>query len=340
MTVASFVQVRQRDSALESVHRDLNEPDVGELRIRVEACGICRGDELCRKGHWPGMTFPRVPGHEVVGVVDAIGDGVSGWSMGQRVGAGWVGGHCQNCDACKRGQIQACESGSINGLLRDGGYAQYMIVSAQVAIRIPPACNWESAQIAPLMCAGVTTFNPLSCSGIKPGALVAVQGIGGLGHLAIQFARKMGFIVAAVSSGADKEKLALELGANIYINAAKDDPVAILRKRGGASLILCTAPDAGSIGQIVEGLARFGQMVVVAAPHEKVAINPLFLLANCASVRGWAGGTPSDVEDTIAFANAFDVKPMVETFSLSQAESAYGKMQSNKVRFRSVLDCR
>jgi D-arabinose 1-dehydrogenase-like Zn-dependent alcohol dehydrogenase len=190
------------------------------------------------------------------------------------------------------------------------------------------------------MCAGVTTFNPLSRSGIKPGSLVAVQGIGGLGHLGIQFARKMGFRVAAISSGAAKEALALELGAHIYINTSKEDPVAILSKQGGAALILCTAPDAPSIGQLVEGLARFGQMVVVAAPHDKVQVNTLFLLSNCASVKGWAGGSPSDVEDTIAFATAFDVKPMIETFPLSDAERAYDQMLGNKVRFRSVLDCR
>ena len=208
MPGALFVQVREKGGALESMQRDLPQVGAGQLRIKVEACGICRGDELCRNGHWPGMTYPRVPGHEVIGIVDEVGEDVVGWSKGQRVGAGWIGAHCQQCDACKRGNIAACETGSINGLLRDGGYAQYMTIPAHVAVRIPDNCTWDPTQIAPLMCAGVTTFNPLTRSGIKAGALVAVQGIGGLGHLGVQFARKMGFRVAAISSGADKEKLA------------------------------------------------------------------------------------------------------------------------------------
>ena len=340
MTAALFVQVGERGGALESVQRELPEPGAGQLRIRVEACGICRGDELCRKGHWPGVTYPRVPGHEVVGIIDKVGEGVSGWSKDQRVGAGWVGDQCHKCDACRRGHMMACEKSSINGLLRDGGYAQYMTIPCEMAVKIPQECTWDSAEIAPLMCAGVTMFNPLSRNGIKAGALVAIQGIGGLGHLGIQFARKMGFRVAAISGGADKERLSIELGAHIYINASKEDPVAILNKHGGAALIMCTAPDAGSISQIVDGLARFGKMVVVAAPADKVAVSVFSLLPKCASIQGWAGGTPSDVEDTIAFATAFDIKPMVETFPLSEADRAYKQMESNKVRFRSVLDCR
>lgn len=340
MGKALFVEVRQRGGGLEQTQRDVPTPPPGHVRIKVEACGICRGDELCLNGHWPGVSYPRVPGHEVVGIVDALGAGVDAYAVGQRVGAGWAGGNCQTCDDCKRGRTQSCRNGLINGLLTDGGYSQYMIVPSHALVRIPDECDWDSASIAPLMCAGVTVFNPLRHSGVKPGSWAAVQGIGGLGHLGIQFARKMGYRVAAISSGSGKRELSLQLGAEVYIDTSKEDAVEVLRKRGGASIILATAPDAKAISALVEALGRFGKMYVVAAPREKLEVNGHHLLGNCAAIQGWAGGSSADVEETVAFATAFGIKPMVEVFALSDADSAYQKMLSNTVRFRSVLDCR
>ena len=269
-----------------------------------------------------------------------IGRDVSDWALGQRVGAGWVGGHCQNCFQCHRGDIGSCKSALINGLLSDGGYAQYMMVPAHVVVNIPNDCNWSAAEIAPPMCAGVSTFNPLRNSGVRASELVAIQGIGGLGHLAVQFARKMGYRVAAISSGADKEELSRKLGAHTYIDTSKNDATAALQKLGGASLIIATAPNAESIGGLVEALRMNGKMIIVAAPHEKVSVNTNYLLGHRASIMGWPGGSPPDVEDTLEFAHLFDVRPMVEVFPLKDATKAYERMEQNKVRFRAVLDCR
>jgi D-arabinose 1-dehydrogenase-like Zn-dependent alcohol dehydrogenase len=340
MSKALVIEVRDRGGRFETAERNVPEPAAGEIRIKVEACGICRGDELCRTGFWPGVSYPRIPGHEVVGTIDAVGSGVSGWSVGQRAGAGWVGGHCQNCFHCRRGDIGSCKSALINGLLSDGGYAQHMLVPAHVVVNIPSDCNWSAAEIAPLMCAGVSTFNPLRNSGVRAGELVAIQGIGGLGHLAVQFARKMGYRVAAISSGADKEELSRQLGAHIYIDTSKNDATAALQKLGGASLILATAPNAEAIGGLVEALRMNGKMIIVAAPHEKVSVNTNYLLGHRASIMGWPGGTPADIEDTLEFAHLFDVRPMVEVFPLKDATKAYERMEQNKVRFRAVLDCR
>jgi D-arabinose 1-dehydrogenase-like Zn-dependent alcohol dehydrogenase len=340
MSKSVVVEVRTRGGALELAERPVPEPAEDQVRIKVEACGICRGDDVCRMGFWPGIEYPRIPGHEVIGIVDAVGSGVEGIEIGERVGTGWNAGYCENCYACRRGDFAGCKNANINGIFNDGGYAQFMTVAEHAIVRIPQDCDWTSAEIAPLLCAGVSTFNPLRNSGVRAGELVAVQGIGGLGHLAVQFAQRMGYRVAAISSGADKQDLAHELGAHIYIDGSQIDPAEALRKLGGASLILSTAPNAAAIGALVEGLRMNGKMIVVAAPHEKVAINTLHLLGNRAGIMGWPGGTPADSEDTIAFSLMTNVKPMVEVFPLKDANIAYERMQSNKVRFRAVLDCR
>lgn len=320
--------------------RPIPEPAVDQIRIKVDACGICRGDNVCRMGYWPGISYPRIPGHEVVGTVDAVGAGVADWRVGDRVGTGWNAGYCENCYECRRGDFAGCRANNINGIFNDGGYAQYMTVSEHAAVRIPAHCTWSSEEIAPLLCAGVSTFAPLRGSGVRAGELVAVHGIGGLGHLAIQFANRMGFHVAAISSSADKQDLAYELGAHLFIDSTKFDPVDALRRAGGAALILATAPDPQAIGNLVEALKMNGKMIVVAAPHEKVAVNTLHLLANRAAVMGWPGGSPADSEDTLAFALLTNVKPRVEVFELGRAGEAYERMLSNQVRFRAVLNCR
>ncbi len=340
MSKSLVVEVRTRGGDFEFTERPIPEPGEAEVRIRVEACGICRGDDVCRLGFWPGISYPRVPGHEVIGVIDALGSGVAGFALGERVGAGWNAGYCEECYQCRRGDFAGCKNSSINGIFNDGGYAQFMTVAEHALVRIPAECDWSSAELAPLLCAGVSTFSPLRNSGVRAGELVAIQGIGGLGHLAVQFAHRMGYRVAAISSGADKKDLAHQLGAHIYIDGSQIDPAEALRNLGGAALILATAPNAEAIGALVEGLKMNGKMIIVAAPHDKVQINSLHLLGNRAAVMGWPGGSPADSEDTIAFALMTNCRPLVEVFPLSEANRAYEQMQTNKVRFRAVLDCR
>ncbi|OBS10524.1 hydroxyacid dehydrogenase [Acidihalobacter prosperus] len=329
------IQVARPGGDFELVERPLPTPGPGEVRIRVQACGICHSDLFVKEGLFPGIEYPRIPGHEVVGVVDALGPGVSAWQSGQRVGVGWHGGHCHACEACREGDFMNCVSAKITGISFDGGYAEYMTAPAESLAAIPDAL--DSIDAAPLLCAGITTYNALRNSNARPGDLVAVQGIGGLGHLGIQFAHRMGFRTVALSRGADKEALALELGADHYIDTASDDGVAALQALGGARLILATAPNSRLVSALFSGLGRHGQMIVVGVDHEPIEVTPLQLIAGHHSLSGWAAGHARDSEDTLRFSALSGVKAMVETYPLQQAKAAYERMLNNEARFRVVL---
>ena len=329
------VQVSKKGGAFEQVERDVPEPGPGMVRVRVRACGICHSDMAVKEGLWPGIQYPRCPGHEVAGVVDAVGAGAEKWKKGARVGAGWVGKHCGECDPCRRGKFSQCRNGAITGIDVDGGYAEYVLVRKEALAAIPDELSFEEA--APLMCAGVTTYNALRHTGARPGDLVAVQGIGGLGHLGVQFAAKMGFAVVAISKGADKEPLARKLGARHYIDQGAQNPAEALQKLGGARAILATAPDSKSISALVDGLGPEGELMVIGAVPEPLTVSPLQLIPDARSVHGWASGSSIDSEDTMRFAALTGVRPMIEVFPFERAAEAYDKMLSNKVRFRAVL---
>lgn len=314
--------------------RDEPEPGPGEIRIAVEACGVCHSDAMIKEGQLPGLRFPRVPGHEAAGRVDAVGEGVSRWAVGDRVGVGWHGGHCFECDHCRRGDFINCDNGKVTGATHDGGYATAMVVPAESAARIPD--ELDAVHAGPLLCAGVTTFNALRNAGLRAGATVAVQGIGGLGHLGVQFARRMGCRTVAISRGEDKKSLAEELGAHEFIDAKADDPAKALQALGGADVILATAPHGDAIESVFGGLSKRGRLLVVAATGEKLAF-PGFALLSGKSVAGWPSGTAADSEDTMRFAAAQGVEAACETFPLEQANEAYAKMMDNEVRFRAVL---
>ncbi|WP_368781000.1 alcohol dehydrogenase [Alicyclobacillus fastidiosus] len=312
------VQISKRNGPLELVERSIPEPGRGQVRLRVEACGVCHGEVVALEGHHPHMQYPRIPGHEVIGVIDQIGADVDGWKLGERVGVGWNGGRDET-----------------TGLTIDGGYAQYMVAYADGVARIPEGLSAVDA--APLMCAGVTTFGALKHSSARAGDLVVIQGIGGLGHLAIQYARKAGFHTVAVSRGRDKEELALKLGAHRYIDAQSEDAAKVLREMGGAKLILATAPNGQAIADLFNGLGANGEMVVVAGSGDAMPLSPVQLLNGRRSIRGWTAGQAKDSEDTISFSVLTDVRPMIETFPLEQANEAFERMMSSKVRFRAVL---
>lgn len=316
------------------VERDLRDPGPDELRVRVEACGICHSDVFTTSGGYPGMQLPRVPGHEIAGVVEAVGAKVNGFKVGDRVGVGWYGGHCGECNSCRRGSFLNCAKSLVTGVSFDGGWAEHAIVPAMAAARIPDALDAVSA--GPLMCAGITTFNALRNSGVRHGGTVAVQGIGGLGHLGIQYASRLGFRTVALSSGADKEALARELGAHDYIDTSKVSAAEGLQKLGGADLILATAPHAAAISGTVGGLTPRGTLLIVAAPFEPLSISAMALLSG-RRIQGWPSGSSVDSEDTMTFSARAGVKPMVEKFSLEKAGEAFTKMMSNQVRFRAVL---
>jgi D-arabinose 1-dehydrogenase-like Zn-dependent alcohol dehydrogenase len=328
------VQVSKAGGAFEMVERDIPEPRAGQIRIKVEACGICHSDGFVKSGQFPGLQLPRVPGHEIAGVVDAVGPNVTAWKAKERVGVGWHGGHCFQCDACRRGLFINCEKAQITGISFDGGYAEYVVVPQEAAARIPERIKATDA--GPLLCAGVTTYNALRNSGARPGDTVAVQGIGGLGHLAIQYASKMGFRTIAVSRGADKEELARQLGAHDYVDAQKGPVAAALQKLGGADLVLATAPNSGAMAGTVDGLKPRGKLLIVAAPFEPLSISAFALLSG-KTVAGWPSGSAIDSEDTMHFSAISGVRPRVEVFKLEQAEQAFAKMTANSVRFRSVL---
>jgi len=328
-------QISKPGGDFEMVERDIPTPGPGQVRVKVEACGICHSDVLVKEGLWPGIQYPRIPGHEIAGRVDAIGDRVANWKMGERVGIGWHGGHDFVCDECRRGDFTMCANRKITGIDYDGGYAEYMIAPAEALAAIPEEVPAEEA--GPFMCAGVTVFNALRNSGASAGDVVAVQGIGGLGHLGVQYARRMGFQTVALGRGKDKEPLARKLGAHHYIDSDVVDPVAELQKLGGARVILATAPSAKAISAIVDGLGPNGNLLVPAAPGDPLTINMMSMIAGKRSVTGCYSGTARDSQDTLEFSALSDVHPMIEKFPLSRAAEAYERMNSGKVRFRVVL---
>jgi len=328
------VQVSKPNGPFEVVSRDVRDPGPVEIRIKVEACGVCHSDAMTRSGAYPGLTLPRVPGHEIAGRVDAIGANVTAWKVGDRLGVGWHGGHCFQCNACRKGLFINCERAQITGVTLDGGYAEYVVVPYQAAARIPEGL--DAAEAAPLLCAGVTTYNSLRNSGARAGDTVAVQGIGGLGHLAIQYAARMGFRTVAISRGADKEALARELGAHEYVDTQKVDAAEGLQKLGGADLVLATAPNSGAIASTVNGLKVRGKLLIVAASFEPLQIPALSLLSG-KTIAGWPSGSAIDSEETMAFSALTHVRPRIEKFPLDKAEEAFGKVMANRVRFRAVL---
>jgi D-arabinose 1-dehydrogenase-like Zn-dependent alcohol dehydrogenase len=329
------VQATKPGGDWDVVERDIPEPQPGHVRIKVEACGICHSDMFVKEGYWPGLQYPRVPGHEVAGRIDAVGAGVTVWKPGQRVGAGWHGGHCGHCESCRRGDFIMCQAGKICGFSYDGGWAEYLTVPAEAVAALPDGLPADEA--APLLCAGITTFNSLRNSGARAGDLVTVQGVGGLGHLGIQYASKLGFVTVAVGRGKDKEPLAKQLGARHYIDASAADPAKALQDLGGARVILATAPDSKGIASMVDGLGINGKLLIVAAPGEPIAVNPVALIMKRASVQGWPSGTAKDSEDTLRFSVAAGVHPMIERYPLARAREAYQQMIGGKARFRAVL---
>src|SRR5438552_4983439 len=319
----------------ELVERDILEPGAGQVRVKVEACGICHSDVFVKEGHWPGLQYPRVPGHEIGGRVDAVGGNVIEWKKGQRVGVGWHGGHCFVCAQCKRGDFAMCVNRKVTGIDFDGGYAEYMIAPAAALAAIPDELPAEEA--GPFMCAGVTVYNALRNSGARGGDLVAVHGIGGLGHLGVQYARQMGFETVALGRRKDKEDLAKKLGAHRYIDTEHDDVVAELQKHGGARVILATAPNAKVISGLVDGLSARGTLLVPAAPADPLTVNMIPMIMGARTIAGWSSGTARDSQDTLEFSALTGVHPMIEKYPLSRVLEAYEQMHSGKVRFRVVL---
>ncbi|HSS97545.1 MAG TPA: alcohol dehydrogenase [Terriglobales bacterium] len=335
MATMKAMQISKPGGNFELVERAIPEPGRNQVRIKVEACGICHSDALVKEGHWPGLQYPRVPGHEVAGRVDAVGPDVVQWKAGQRVGVGWHGGHCFVCDPCRRGDFILCQNGKVTGINFDGGYAEYMIAPAEAVAAMPD--DLPGDQAAPLLCAGVTTFNPMRNIGARPGDLVAIQGIGGLGHLGIQYARQMGFRTIAIGRGVDKEPLAKKLGAHDYIDTNSVKQADALQKFGGARVIFVTAPSSQAIPELVGGLAPGGKLVILGAGPEPFSLTTIPLIMNRLSVQGWPSGSAMDSEDTLKFSAQSGVRPMIEKYPLEKAADAYEQMISGKARFRVVL---
>ncbi|MDX6532151.1 MAG: hypothetical protein QOH41_4441 [Blastocatellia bacterium] len=335
MSKMRVVQVTQPNGPFELVEREVPEPAAGQVRIRVEACGICHSDSLTKEGTYPGIQYPRVPGHEVAGIVDAVGAGVVGWTEGQRVGVGWHGGYCGHCEPCRRGNFFACVWGQVTGITYDGGYADYMIAHSSALALLPEELS--AIEAGPLVCAGVTTFNSLRNSGALPGETVAVLGLGGLGHLAVQFAAKMGFKTVAIARGRDKEPLAVKLGAHHYIDSQAQDVAGELLRVGGASIILATVTNAQAMSAALGGLGINGKLIVLGAPHEPLEVPALLLIGGRRSVAGWYSGTSIDSQDTLSFSRLSGVRAMTEVYPLERAAEAYERMMSGKARFRVVL---
>jgi len=334
MPTMKAVQVGKAGSAFELVEREVPVPTEGQVRIAVEACGICHSDGMVKSGGFPGLQLPRIPGHEIAGRIDAVGDKVTAWKTGERVGVGWHGGHCFQCDACRRGLFLNCVAAQITGISFDGGYAQYVVVPQAAVARIPE--NLSAVDAGPLLCAGVTTYNALRNSGARPGDTVAVQGIGGLGHLGLQYANRMGFRTVAISSGGDKQELARQLGAHEYIDTKNISAAEGLQKLGGADVVLATAPYSDAIASTVGGLKPRGKLVIVAAPFAPLQISAFALLSG-KTIAGWPSGSSIDSEDAMAFSALTNVRPRTELFELAQAEEAFAKVMENRVRFRAVL---
>lgn len=334
MVSMRVAQVSRPTGPFEIVERPVPEPGPGTVRIKVLACGVCHSDSLVKEGAIPGMQFPRVPGHEVAGVIDRIGAGVAGWEPGERVGVGWNGGYCGYCDHCRRGEFFACDRTQVTGISFDGGYGEFMIAPASAVARMPE--DLSPIEAAPLMCAGVTTFNALRNSGARPGDLVAVLGLGGLGHLGVQYAAKMGFHTVGIARGKDKEPLARQLGAAVYIDSQAVDPAAELKKLGGAKAILATATSGEAMAAVQGGLGINGTMLVIGAA-ESLQVSPMFLLTGCRSVKGWYSGTSIDSQDTLLFSQRTGIRPMNEIYPLDKVAEAYDRMMSGRARFRVVL---
>jgi len=328
-------QITSPGADFEIVEREIPTPDAGHVRIKVQACGICHSDALTKDGSWPGIQYPRVPGHEVAGIIDELGAGVSEWTAGQRVGVGWHGGHDGTCLACRRGDFGNCRNMKIAGISYDGGYQQYMVAPAEALVAIPESLNDIDA--APLLCAGITTFNALRHSGALPGDLVAVQGIGGLGHLGVQFANKFGYQVAAIGRGPQNAALAKKLGAHLYIDSRATNAAEELQKLGGAQVILATAPSSKAMSELIDGLGPNGKLLVVGAAFDPIEVTPIQLISGSRTIQGWASGTPTDSEDTLRFAEITGVRPMIETYPLEKAAEAYARMMSGDAQFRVVL---
>jgi D-arabinose 1-dehydrogenase-like Zn-dependent alcohol dehydrogenase len=328
-------QIPKPGADFEIVGREIPKPGVRQVRIKVQACGICHSDALTKEGQWPGIQYPRVPGHEVAGIIDELGEGVSEWKKGQRAGVGWHGGQDGTCLACRRGDFRNCQNLKVPGISYDGGYQQYMLAPVEALVAIPQSLN--AAEAAPLLCAGITTFNALRHSGAGPGDLVAVVGIGGLGHLGIQFANKFGYKVAAIGRGPENAALAKKLGASVYIDSKATNAAEALQKLGGAQVILATAPSSKAMSELVDGLAPNGKMMVVGITFEPIEVTPLQLITGSRTIQGWAAGTPADSDDTLRFAELTGVRPMIETYPLEQAAEAYARMMSGKAQFRVVL---
>ncbi len=329
------VQVPSAGADFELVERDIPTPAPNEVLIKVEACGICHSDMFVKEGAFPGIEYPRVPGHEVIGTVESTGDQASYWKKGQRVGVGWHGGHCFTCESCRRGDFINCANAKITGISYDGGYGEYMVAPHEAIASVPD--DLTSAEAAPLLCAGITTFNALRNAGGHPGDLVAIQGIGGLGHLGLQFAKKMGFKTIAISSSDSKRKLAMDLGADGFIDYKEEDPAKALQGMGGATIILATAPNSKAIGQLANGLKVNGKLMVVGASMDGLDISPMQLIGGKRSVMGWASGTAMDSEDTLNFSALTGATSIIETFPLEKAAEGYAKMMANEARFRAVL---
>lgn len=329
------VQVSKPGGSFELVERDIPEPARNQVRIKVEACGICHSDVLVKEGLWPGLSYPRVPGHEVAGRIDAVGTDVTQWKVGQRVGVGWHGGHDFTCDACRRGDFVLCANEKITAIHLDGGYGEYMLSRAEAVAALPD--DMSAADAAPLLCAGITVFNALRNSGAGVGELVAVQGIGGLGHLGIQYARQMGFRTVAVGRGSDKEPLARKLGAHDYVDSGAGSAANALQKLGGARVILATAPDSKSMSELVNGLAPDGRLMVVGASGDPISVTPLQLIPARRSLQGWPSGSAIDWEDTLKFSAMTGVRAMIERYPLEKVDEAYQQMMTGKARFRVVL---
>ena len=335
MSTMQAARVPSAGADFEIVDLPVPDPNAHEVRVRVDACGICHSDAFVKEGTFPGIEYPRVPGHEVAGVVDAVGADVTQWSEGDRVGVGWHGGHCFTCDACRNGDFVNCENGLVTGIHYDGGYAEYTTVPAEAVAKVPE--DLAAAEAAPLLCAGITTFNALRNQDLQPGDLVAVQGIGGLGHLGVQYAAAMGLEVVALSTSADKAELAQNLGASHFVNVSSTDPAEALQARDGADLILATAPNSDAITSVVGGLGRDGDLVIVAATGEAVQVPPMALIQGRKSVSGWPSGDAKDSEETLSFSAQADALPEIETFPLVEAGTAYDRMIDNEARFRAVL---
>lgn len=329
------VQVKSANGQFELVERDIPAPGAGQVRIKVQACGVCHSDFFTKAGAFPGIQYPRVPGHEVVGLIDAVGAGVPDWQPGARVGVGWHGGHCGHCNPCRRGDFISCIRGQVPGINYDGGYADYMIAPFEALAAVPPELT--AAAAAPLLCAGITTFNSLRNSGAGPGDLVAILGIGGLGHLAVQYAVKMGFETVAIARGADKGPLAKRLGAHHYVDSTQEPVAAALTRLGGARVILATVTDSKTMTEAFGGLGIDGRLLVVGASMDPIEVAPLQLIPGRRGVVGWPAGTAPDSEDTMDFSVLTGVRPMIEEYPLEKAPEAYERMMSGKARFRVVI---